>query len=50
MASVFPLIIVKQFGTEILGLFIFYRQFFMLGGVFQSAVFRGLWRDQLNGE
>jgi len=49
MASVFPVVIAREFGTEMLGLFMFYRQFFMLGGVLQSAVFRGLWRDQING-
>lgn len=49
MASVFPGLISGQFGSEVLGVFMFYRQFFMLGGVLQSAVFRGLWRDQLNG-
>lgn len=49
MASIFPVLISDRFGAEILGLFMFYRQFFMLGGALQSAIFRGLWRDQING-
>ena len=43
--SCFPLTLSALYGVASLGQFSFFRQFFMIGNMLQTAVFRGIWQD-----
>lgn len=50
LISVFPLILSQVFGTATLGHFSFFKQFYSLGNMIQTALFRGIWQDYVLSE